>query len=182
MNEPEIRVALGWGNQAALGVAEVSIRERGFRAREGGAGGFTTGTRGGAGFAGAAGAAFFAGAGRGASVRAVLTFAAVAGLADLAGVFGLFGLVGLACLAGFVVEAAFLGRGFTRDGFAAVEAARTFADFTDLVGSCFPTAFFLDEATADERPAFFPFAAGIAAPFPFLAVVKRGAQYTNAVG
>ncbi len=153
MNDPTIRVALGCGNQAALGVAEVSIRDRGFLAeREEGAGGFATTGRAGAALAAAAGGdGFFAGAGRGAAAREVRGLAAFA---------------------------AFLARGLTR----LLEAA-VVLDLDVLavfVGLCFPTDFFLDVAAADERPAFFPFAAGIATPFPFLAVVERGAQYTNA--
>lgn len=150
MNDPTIRVALGCGNQAALGVTEVSIRDRGFLAeREAGAGGFATTGR--AGAAAAGGDGFFAGAGRGAAAREVRGLAAFA---------------------------AFLARGLTR----LLEAAAVL-DLDVLavfVGLCFPTDFFLDVAAADERPAFFPFAAGIATPFPFLAVVERGAQYTNA--
>ena len=87
MKDAGIRVPLGWGNQAALGVAEVSIRERGFRTRDGGAGGFATGPRAGAaaGFAAAGTTALFGGAaGRGPAARAVLDFAGLAGLAGFA--------------------------------------------------------------------------------------------------
>jgi hypothetical protein len=141
MNEAG-RVEFACGNQEAVGVADVSIRERGFRgARAAGAGGFATAGRAGAGFAaGGAGATFFACGLAGAAVRVVRT------------------LVGLD---------AFLGCAFRRTAFGAAAEVLRFAGFTAFVGFCFPTDFFLEDA-AVERPAFFPFAAGIAAPFPFL--------------
>ena len=151
MNEAG-RVEFAWGNHAALAVPEDSIRERAFRTRDGGAGGFAAGTFAEAAALAGAGAAAFGGAGRAGARRDAAERAA--GRAVLA----------LAALA------AFLGWGFTRAGFRAGAEARDFADFAgfaDLAG--FRTAFFLEDAAADVRPAFFPFAAGIAAPFPFLA-------------